>query len=159
MHSYTVYANTHHLRRWFQTGRFVPYSVISSDSVVLYVEDDLDDQVIFKECLHLARPDIRCEFAKDGVSALQKLRSQSLKPACIFIDVNMPGMDGNQLLLEIKADPTLASIPCFMLSTSQNKRHIDIAIAAGAAKYLIKPAIYIDFKNLLVETLQNIDVV
>lgn len=124
-------------------------------STVLYVEDDLDDQVIFKECLYLARPDITCEFAKDGVEALEILESKHAKPACIFIDVNMPGMDGNELLQRIKRDPRLSRIPCFMLSTSRNKRHIDMAMDAGAAKYLIKPAVYIDFKNLLAETLQN----
>jgi CheY-like chemotaxis protein len=130
--------------------------VIPKDSIVLYVEDDLDDQIIFKECLHLVRPDIICHFANDAITALHKLQDQAIKPACIFIDVNMPGMDGNELLLKIKANPKLAEIPCFMLSTSQNKRHIDQAIGAGAAKYLIKPAI--DFKNLLAETLQNADV-
>lgn len=122
---------------------------------MLYVEDDLDDQVIFKECLYLARPDISCDFAKDGMEALSFLKAALQKPACIFIDVNMPGMDGNELLQRIKADPELSAIPCFMLSTSTNKRHIDIAIEKGASKYLIKPAVYIDFKNLLAETLQN----
>jgi CheY-like chemotaxis protein len=132
--------------------------VVANDSIVLYVEDDLDDQIIFKECLHLVRPDIKCAFASNGIDALEKLRDNTFKPACIFIDVNMPVMDGNALLAEIKADPKLTEIPCFMLSTSHNKRHIDSAMAAGATKYLVKPAIYIDFKNLLQETLQSVEI-
>jgi CheY-like chemotaxis protein len=131
--------------------------VIEKGSVVLYVEDDLDDQTIFKECLHLVRPDVVCEFANDGMTAFEKLKNPSFtKPACIFIDVNMPMMDGNELLAKIKAEPDLADIPCFMLSTSRTKKHIEQALAAGASKYLIKPAIYIDFKNLLKETLQSL---
>lgn len=131
--------------------------MLASESIVLYVEDDLDDQIIFKECLHLVRPDIRCAFASNGIEALAKLKDTTLKPACIFIDVNMPVMDGNALLAKIKADPELAEIPCFMLSTSHNKRHIESAMAAGATKYLVKPAVYIDFKNLLLETLQSVE--
>ncbi|HEY0655713.1 MAG TPA: response regulator [Chryseosolibacter sp.] len=130
-----------------------------ANCTVLYVEDDLDDQSIFKECLNLVRPDITCEFAIDGPSALEKLRT-SLRPlpVCIFIDVNMPVMNGNELLAKIKADPALCRIPCYMLSTSNNKRHMESAIASGARDYLIKPAVYIDFKNLLEETLQKVAV-
>jgi CheY-like chemotaxis protein len=132
--------------------------VLPENSVVLYVEDDLDDQSIFKECLHLVRPDVICQFAENGISALEILKNQSnRRPVCIFIDVNMPVMNGNELLSKIKADPELCEIPCFMLSTSKNKRHIESAIAAGATKYLIKPAVYIDFQNLLEETLQEVE--
>jgi CheY-like chemotaxis protein len=131
--------------------------MVPENSIILYVEDDYDDQIIFRECLGLVRPDIICEFANDGITALLKLTSSTLKPACIFIDVNMPVMDGNELLAKIKANPALADIPCFMLSTSKNKRHIDHAEASGAVKYLVKPAVYIDFKNLLAETLQSVE--
>lgn len=131
--------------------------MVPENSIILYVEDDYDDQIIFRECLGLVRPDIICEFANDGLSALLRLASAAIKPACIFIDVNMPVMDGNELLAKIKANPDLADIPCFMLSTSKNKRHIDHAESAGAAKYLVKPAVYIDFKNLLAETLQSVE--
>ena len=142
---------------WLAVRTIVHCKVVPENSIILYVEDDLDDQIIFRECLHLVRPDIICEFANDATSALKQLSERPLKPACIFIDVNMPGMDGNFLLAEIKAIPALADIPCFMLSTSRNQRHIEAALRAGAEKYLVKPAIYIDFKNLLEETLQNVE--
>ena len=109
--------------------------MVPENSVVLYVEDDLDDQIVFRECLHLARPDIICLLESDAALALNKLQSAKIKPVCIFIDVNMPGMDGNYFLAELKATPALSSIPCFMLSTSSHHRHIEQALKAGAEKY------------------------
>jgi CheY-like chemotaxis protein len=129
--------------------------VVPENSIVLYVEDDLDDQIIFKECVHLVRPDLICKFAKDGVAALQMLSLDTAKPACIFIDVNMPVMNGQELLGRIKSTLGLSHIPCYMLSTSKNPQHVKEAIAAGANDYLIKPAVYIDFQNLLKRTLQR----
>lgn len=131
--------------------------MVPPNSTILYVEDDLDDQVIFRECVGKVRPDIVCEFATGGLDAIDKLTQALVEPVCIFIDVNMPVMNGNQLLKAITANPSLAHIPCFMLSTSTNRKDIDLALAAGAEKYLVKPAVYIDFENLLQETLQNVE--
>ena len=132
-------------------------NVISTSEVqrtAVIVEDDPEIRHILAEVFESAGfSTVTVGNGIDGVRAVT-----TYQPLITTLDVNMPGMDGNELLLKIKANPKLAEIPCFMLSTSQNKRHIDQAIGAGAAKYLIKPAIYIDFKNLLAETLQNADV-
>lgn len=129
--------------------------MVPENCVVLYVEDDLDDQVIFNECVRHVRPDLICKFAKDGFEALRMLQSMTVKPACIFIDVNMPMMDGNQLLAKIKSNPAISDIPCYMLSTSKNTQHIKQALEAGAEDYLVKPAVYIDFQKLLQTTFEN----
>ena len=129
--------------------------MVPENCVVLYVEDDLDDQVIFNECVRHVRPDLICKFAKDGFEALDMLQTMPVKPACIFIDVNMPVMDGNQLLAKIKSNPAISDIPCYMLSTSKNTQHIKQALAAGAEDYLVKPAVYIDFQKLLQTTFEN----
>jgi CheY-like chemotaxis protein len=130
--------------------------VVPEKSMILYIEDDLDDQIIFRECVNHVRPDIICKFATSALEALEKLSDPAFKPACIFIDVNMPVMNGNEFLRAIKAIPALTHIPCFMLSTSKSRKDVDLAMADGAVKYLVKPAVYIDFENLLQETLQNV---
>jgi len=75
--------------------------------------------------------------AEDGVVALQKLRNSSFD--FVVSDINMPNMNGFQLLAEIKKDEKLKHIPVLMVTAEARKEDIVLAAQQGAAGYIVKP--------------------
>jgi two-component system chemotaxis response regulator CheY len=75
--------------------------------------------------------------AEDGVVALQKLRNGSFD--FVVSDINMPNMNGFQLLAEIKKDEKLKHIPVLMVTAEARKEDIVLAAQQGAAGYIVKP--------------------
>jgi CheY-like chemotaxis protein len=121
--------------------------VIEKDKTIVYVDDDEDDRDIFREVMRDVNPNLKLVLAKDGQDALTKLRE--LNPICLFIDMNMPKMNGLQLLTILKEDPVLAEIPAFILTTALTPNQTHELKSLGAYDYLIKPSSFEDFKNLL----------
>jgi two-component system, chemotaxis family, chemotaxis protein CheY len=75
--------------------------------------------------------------AEDGVVALQKLRSGNFD--FVVTDINMPNMNGFQLLTEMKQDEKLKNIPVLMVTAEARKEDIVLAAQQGAAGYIVKP--------------------
>ncbi|HOE42219.1 MAG TPA: chemotaxis response regulator CheY [Rhodoferax sp.] len=75
--------------------------------------------------------------AEDGVAALQKLRNGSFD--FVVSDINMPNMNGFQLLMEIKKDEKLKHIPVLMVTAEARKEDIVMAAQQGASGYIVKP--------------------
>ena len=75
--------------------------------------------------------------AEDGVAALQKLRNSKFD--FVVSDINMPNMNGFQLLMEIKKDEKLKHIPVLMVTAEARKEDIVMAAQQGAAGYIVKP--------------------
>lgn len=75
--------------------------------------------------------------AEDGVAALQKLRSSNFD--FVVSDINMPNMNGFQLLNEIKKDEKLKHIPVLMVTAEARKEDIVLAAQSGASGYIVKP--------------------
>ncbi|KRH98863.1 MULTISPECIES: response regulator [Comamonadaceae] len=75
--------------------------------------------------------------AEDGVVALQKLRASNFD--FVVSDINMPNMNGFQLLAEIKKDEKLKHIPVLMVTAEARKEDIVLAAQQGAAGYIVKP--------------------
>lgn len=109
---------------------------------VLLVDDDLDDQEIFKEALQKVDPDIHIEFADNGIEAVKKLESGDGLPDVIFSDINMPLMNGTQLLEEIKKSNVLNGIPVVMYTTSSSTFNKAQSKALGALHYIVKPTCF-----------------
>jgi CheY-like chemotaxis protein len=116
--------------------------------VVLYVEDDHDDQQLFKEVLKTVNPDFDCQVASDGVHAFELLKRIST-PVCIYVDVNMPRMNGLEFLKALKLHPEYSHIPVFILTTSASANDEITAVALGAKQYIIKPNSYKDLFTIL----------
>ena len=75
--------------------------------------------------------------AEDGTVALQKLRGGSF--GFVVTDINMPNMNGFELLTEIRADPALKALPVLMITAEARKEDIVMAAQAGASGYIVKP--------------------
>ena len=104
------------------------------------IEDDVDDQEIFCMALEQVDKDAECIISHDGAQALEMLKSGLHGvPDYIFIDVNMPKMNGISCLEEIKKLKELSGARIFMLSTASDKRITDACIALGAKEFIVKP--------------------
>jgi two-component system chemotaxis response regulator CheY len=75
--------------------------------------------------------------AEDGVAALSLLRTQPVD--FVVSDINMPNMNGFELLKAIKADPSLRHVPVLMVTAEARKEDIVLAAQSGAAGYIVKP--------------------
>ena len=75
--------------------------------------------------------------AEDGVVALHKLRNSKFD--FVVTDINMPNMNGFQLLAEVKSDEKLKHLPVLMVTAEARKEDIVAAAQAGAAGYIVKP--------------------
>lgn len=95
---------------------------------------------------------IRCEFANDGIEALNKLQDEQVsRPDYIFLDLNMPRMDGRQCLMEIKRQSRLRDIPLVVYSTSSDEDFQAEMKKLGATAYIVKPTLISLLKKNLVE--------
>ena len=107
--------------------------------VVLNVDDDQEDREFFCDALREIDPAINCLIAGSGMEALTLLKTRTPLPDYIFLDINMPMMDGKQCLKALKSIPELESIPVIMYSTSTDTREIKECYNLGADDFLIKP--------------------
>jgi CheY-like chemotaxis protein len=103
------------------------------------VDDDEDDKEIFCLALQNADPSINCVVASDGREALALLKDRSLVPDFIFLDLNMPVMNGKECLKEIRKQGHLNHVPVIIFSTSSADRDKEEAKALGASAFITKP--------------------
>src|ERR1700749_4860397 len=105
---------------------------------ILLVDDDLDDIGLFREALNDVDSRIGFYSAKNGRKALEFLGNQTNIPDLIFLDINMPEMNGWRCLEELKNNPQLKDIPVVMYSTSAVKRDEEKAMGLGAMAFYQK---------------------
>lgn len=105
---------------------------------VLIVDDSVAIRKILLRVVTEADQRIRQIYeAGDGVEALQVLKDNSI--GLILSDINMPTMDGLQLLTAVKANPTFQAIPVLMITTEGAQNKVLEAVRLGAAGYVRKP--------------------
>jgi CheY-like chemotaxis protein len=123
---------------------------------VLLVEDDLADVLMVEEALETWRIPTSLHVANDGVEATAFLRREGLyvhapRPAFVLLDLNMPRKDGFEVLAEVKSDQDLSIIPIVVFSTSSAPEHIKRSYSAHANAYVVKPADFNDFAEVVRE--------
>lgn len=107
----------------------------------LLVDDDEDDQEIFLMALEKINKNIKCLTANDGVEALSILKEQKeFIPDYIFLDVNMPKMNGIDCLESMKEFKHLKNAKFFMYSTTSENWVMEKSKELGALDFIIKPA-------------------
>lgn len=108
---------------------------------ILIVDDDEDDRSIFREVLQEIDSSIKCMSASNGEEAMHLLQNgQGPHPDIIFLDINMPRMDGKECLIEIKKANQLKHIPVVIYTTASRKEVADEMKRKGAVDFLTKPA-------------------
>jgi len=111
---------------------------------VLVVEDDDVDVMNMRRSVAAARLPWHVETAGGGDEALALLRSRNQRHGrgqrwLVLIDLNLPGMNGLDLLARIAADPATAGLPVVVMTTSRDDRDVRAAFAAQACGYFVKP--------------------
>src|SRR5687767_1642323 len=122
---------------------------------ILIIDDDADDIELF--CMAVAEIDksIKCISARTGEEALKILKKSLLrKPDYIFLDLNMPRMNGKQCLSLIKKDPELCDIPVIIYSTSKLPEDYRETKELGAVYFLTKPSRHTDLERAIAYVLE-----
>ncbi len=122
--------------------------------VVLLVEDSAGDVRLTQEAFREANRAIHLHVAADGVDAMAFLRQDGAhgdapRPDLILLDLNLPRMDGREVLARIKADQGLRTIPTVILTTSELEADIVRSYELQANAYLTKPAQWDAFDRIV----------
>ena len=124
---------------------------MKNEKPILLVEEDCVDVMTVRRALKDNDVTNRLDIARNGEEALEYLNVE--KPCIILIDLNMPRMNGIELLKVIKQTDTLKMIPVVVLTTSQDEQDRMESFKSGAAGYMIKSIDYLQ----VVEMIRTID--
>ena len=117
---------------------------------ILLVDDDADDQEIFIDAVKEIDSSVHCFCANDGETALKLINEDAIvKPDMLFIDLNMPRLNGKRVLKELKKTEIMKGIPVIMYSTFFGPSDIEEISASGASHYMIKSTRFDDLCNSL----------
>jgi two-component system chemotaxis response regulator CheY len=105
---------------------------------ILIVDDSPAMRRVVRRVVDISGTDVGTLFeAGNGLEALALLRVEWVD--LIMTDINMPDMDGEQLLLEVRKDPVLAAVPVLVVSTDRSSARVEQMMTLGADGYLSKP--------------------
>jgi len=122
----------------------IPTRLLEKSSMdVLLVEDDIAHQMLTKKAFMSVAPSCRMSVTNNGEEAMDFLYKKAPffdvgRPDLILLDLNMPKMDGHEVLKMVKNDPDLAQIPVVILSTSDNPNDVQACYAQHANSFLQK---------------------
>jgi chemotaxis family two-component system response regulator Rcp1 len=129
---------------------------MANDFHILLVDDSPSDVLIIERALREEAIDHRLTVLQDGRAALDYLvrlkdpnTPADLDPDLVLLDLNLPGLDGCQVLAAIKNDPALRSIPVIILTTSDRDEDVHQTYAAGANTFIRKPDEYHRYRELV----------
>ncbi|WP_299434703.1 response regulator [uncultured Aquimarina sp.] len=114
---------------------------------LLLIEDDEIERLKFERVLQKNNYNHTLIQAENGETALEILENNTELPDLIFLDLNMPKMNGLEFLNILKSNPVLRHIPIVILSTSNNHNDLKKSYEIGIAGYIVKPLKYEDYAH------------
>lgn len=129
---------------------------MDGNKILMIIDDDNDDRHFFKEAVKDINPAFICLEAEHGADAIDKLNDLTELPHYIFLDLNMPVMDGEKCLKELKKDERFKNIPVIIYSTSINNRVVTELRQLFASDFLFKP---LDIFRLPEEIINSIETI
>lgn len=131
---------------------------LSDKKLLMIVDDDKDDRFFFRSAIRKNNPSFECIEAENGDDALKQLRKAEQLPDFIFLDLNMPKMDGRECLTELKKDKTLKNIPVIIYTTSEYKLDKETTKELGADFFLTKLTDIYPLPEELVKAMNKVEV-
>ncbi len=130
------------------------YSSGFKPAQVLLVEDSPDDVELTMEALSNSKIRMDVHVAEDGMAAMKFLHRQDKyadkpRPDLVLLDLNLPLMDGREVLKEIRDDPDLTDLPVVVLTTSRDEEDICRAYKLHANCYITKPVDFLQFTEIV----------
>jgi CheY-like chemotaxis protein len=126
------------------------------EKTILLADDDIDDREMFCEALERIDKTIACNCSINGIELLKKLDVLDEIPQLVFLDLNMPVMNGWQCLQLLKKHEHHKDIPVIIISTAAHNDEMNMAIERGALCYLVKPNNFKELSNLLEKIVANL---
>jgi CheY-like chemotaxis protein len=106
---------------------------------IMIVDDDVDDIDIFIDAVHEIEPGILCLSARNGLDAIKTIYNADEKPDYIFVDLNMPKLNGKQFIAELRKNDLFDGVKVIIYSTSKLEKDQDDAQSLGADGFITKP--------------------
>lgn len=125
------------------------------NQTILLVDDDIDDHEFFGIALSKINKDIKLLKAENGQQALKLLNEIEALPDYVFLDLNMPAVDGKQFLRLIKDHPKYVELNILMYTTSSSEDDVKETLQLGAKQFITKPDTIEEIVNTLSGILKN----
>ena len=106
---------------------------------ILLIDDDADDQIYFQDAINELNESLECEVANNGREAIEQMRIPP-PPDLIFLDLNMPVMNGYECLAYLKNEDRYKNIPVVIFTTSKSSNDIEKSRRLGAELFFTKPS-------------------
>ena len=124
-----------------------------SKPVILYAEDDFDDYDAIKEALEQVSRNYTLNHVKNGLEAVEYLKNNEQVPNLLVLDLNMPVMDGKEVLVWVKEEAGLKDIPIMIFTTSSREEDVKLCQKYHCT-FFRKPTLYRDLLHIVQTMLQ-----
>lgn len=117
---------------------------------ILIAEDDFDDRLLIQDAFEANGIEAGVtEYAENGDELMTILSNREEPPTLIFMDLNMPKMDGREAIKAIKSDPQFKQIPVIVFTTSASEDDIQSSYLQGVNTYFTKPTMFKDLVEMV----------
>lgn len=128
--------------------------VMKDQLTIFYTDDDLDDLDFFREIVEVISKDYIVVTQRDATQLWHALSNPPPTPYVVFLDINMPGTTGLEILKKVRESGNHGKLPIVMFSTTKDRETIEKSLELGANFYVPKSGIFEQLKRSIEYTLQ-----